>query len=399
MNYKPSEVYNIVKDVVLANDILMKKGLPPISVSIEGKHGIGKTTLCKELCEDMERNFFKLNLAQLTEPSELIGFYSKEFLLTKDNEELWLVESLISKFISEGYKYTGKIRTVSCPPEWVHTLKPNSILLLDDFSRGNALFSQAVMELVNCGEMVGWNLRDKNIQIILSENPSDGEYNVSSLDAAQTDRMVKVNMVWDAKDWAARAEKIGLDHRLINFVLWKPELFEDYKKDGISASGQVSPRMMDKFFSLVSTIPEFDKNLDKISTYGDISVGSSIANELIAFVNKKLDKLPTIHELIKENSLEEAKKKLTKLCGDSEKDSKKWNSATSAILTVRMYNYMIYNQKTIEKKHIDQYLELILHSSFSVDQKYLMVIKTIGISPEYASILAGDSRFLDHLKN
>jgi MoxR-like ATPase len=399
MNYKPSQVYETVKNIILANDKLMEKGQTPISVSIEGKHGIGKTSVCKELCQDMNRPYFKLNLAQLTEPSELIGFYSKEFLLLKDNEELWVTENLIPKFTSEGYKYTSKIRTVSCPPEWVHSLEMNSILLLDDFSRGNALFSQAVMELVNCGEMVGWNLREKNVQIILSENPSDGEYNTASLDAAQTDRMIKINMIWDAKDWAARAEKIGLDHRLINFVLWKPELFEDYKKDGISASGQVSPRMLDKFFSLVSTIEEFDKNLDKIMTFGDISVGSGITNELIAFINKKLDKLPTIHDLIKENTLVESKKILTKICGDVDKDSKKWNSATSAILTVRMYNYMIYNHKTTTKEQINQYLELILHSSFSLDQKYLMVIKTIGISSEHASILAGDPRFLEHLKN
>ena len=61
-------------------------------------------------------------------------------------------------------------------------------------------------------------------------------------------------------NWAERAEIVGVDNRLINFVLWMPELFENKKKDGISASGNVSPRMMDKFFSLVSTINDFERH-------------------------------------------------------------------------------------------------------------------------------------------
>ena len=35
------------------------------------------------------------------------------------------------------------------------------------------------------------------------------------MDIPQTDRMMKIHMVWDAQDWAERAEKIGLDERLL----------------------------------------------------------------------------------------------------------------------------------------------------------------------------------------
>ena len=201
-------------------------------------------------------------------------------------------------------------------------------------------------------------------------------------------------MVWDAKDWSERAEKIGLDERLINFVLWAPELLENKKSEGISASNNVSPRMMDKFFGLVSTIDDFDKHLDKISLFGDISVGKDVTSQLINFVNKKLDKLPSIEKLIKEYDIATAKSQLTACCGDSEKDSVNWKSATAAILTTRMYNYMRFNQKDIKKDEIKQYLELILHPSFSVDQKYLMVKQTVGLSNTFATTLAGDARFI-----
>jgi hypothetical protein len=110
-----------------------------------------------------------------------------------------------------------------------------------------------------------------------------------------------------------------------------------------------------------------------------------------------LDKLPSIDKLIKEYDLPTAKSQLTACCGDSEKDSSNWKSATSAILTTRMYNYMRYNHSDIKKDNIKQYLELILHGSFSVDQKYLMVKQTVSISNQFSMILAGDPRFLNFM--
>ena len=245
--------------------------------------------------------------------------------------------------------------------------------------------------------MIGWDLKSKKIQIILNENPDNGEYNTSSLDAAQTDRMLKINMIWDANDWAERAEKIGLDERLINFTLWGREFFEHKKKEGISSSGNVSPRMLDKFYSLINTIDDFEKNLDKISLFGDISVGNQITSQLVNFINKKLDKLPSVDKLIKEYDVPTAKAQLTGCCGDSEADSSNWKGATAAILTTRMYNYMRYNQKDLTKANIQQYLELLLHPSFSVDQKFLMVKQTISCGNQFAQILAGDPRFLKYM--
>ena len=69
--YKPSEVYSLLKEIITANDKIMDQGGIPISASIIGLAGIGKTTICRELCTDLGRGFYKLNLAQLTEPAEL----------------------------------------------------------------------------------------------------------------------------------------------------------------------------------------------------------------------------------------------------------------------------------------------------------------------------------------
>jgi MoxR-like ATPase len=395
--YSPNETLSILKDLISANDKIMETGGVPISLSLVGTPGLGKTTICRELAKELNRDFYKLNLAQLTEPSELIGYYSKEYEVMKGTQVRWVTENLLPKATDAGFQYTNKTRTVPCPPDWIVNLKDNGILLLDDYSRSNTLFSQAVMELINEQTMVGWDLKPKKIQIILTENPDDGEYNVASMDKAQQDRMMRINMVWDAKDWAERAEKINLDERLINFVLWAPELLEQKRDQGISASGNVTPRMMDKFFSLVSTIEDFENNLDKIALFGDISVGKHITSQLINFINKKLDKLPSVHKLLKEYDLQTAKTQLTMACGDSENDSENWRAATAAILTTRLFNYVRHHSKELSKDNIKQYLELVLHPSFSVDQKFLMVKQTISCGNQFASILAGDPRFLKYM--
>jgi len=87
--YKPNETYNILKSLVEANDAIMKAGGVPVSVSLVGTPGLGKTTICRELARDLNRDFFKLNLAQLTEPSELIGYYSKEYGVKKGEDIKW----------------------------------------------------------------------------------------------------------------------------------------------------------------------------------------------------------------------------------------------------------------------------------------------------------------------
>lgn len=400
--FRPSEMYNVMKNLIESNDKIYEKGGLPVALSISGSHGIGKSTLCKEVAQDLGRPFYKLNLAQLTEPSELIGFYQKESEMTKtidiegvkSVEQVWVPESLLPKFFDDGFEYTGKTRTIPCPPEWVQNIEDGTILCLDDFSRGNSLLAQAVMELINELQMIGWNLTRKKVQIILNENPDDGTYNTSSLDCAQVDRMFKATMVWSASDWAVRAEKIGLDERLINFVLWMPEFFENKKEGGISADGNVSPRMLDKFFSVISTIDDFTNNMNLITQLASISVGDTVGAHLVKFINNKLDKLPSVQQLIMEFDLKEAKTALTKACGSIETDGDNaWNPATSAILAIRSANYVIHNAKTMTKDQVKKYADLIHHTSFSEGQKLIMVKQCVKLGNTFSQTLAGDPRF------
>ena len=62
-----------------------------------------------------------------------------------------------------------------------------------------------------------------------------------------------------------------------------------------------------------------------------------------------------------------------------------------------MFNYARHHGKGMSKDNIKQYLELILHPSFSVDQKFLMVKQTMSAGNNFAQILAGDPRMIKYL--
>lgn len=184
-------VFNYLLD---NNKELQEKGLTPIAIGLEGEAGIGKTTLIQDVAKQRGMTLCKLNLSQLEEVGDIVGFPMKEVLLEaiwKDKEgkehrsTKWWPESTLSQ-APKGVTITNTTRMGYAPPAWLPKEEnPNgTILVLDDYTRGNQLFMQATMELINEGKYISWSL-PKNTTICLTTNPENGEFNVASLDNAQ----------------------------------------------------------------------------------------------------------------------------------------------------------------------------------------------------------------------
>ena len=155
-----SEFTNVFNYLLDNNKTLQENGLTPIAIGLEGQAGIGKTSVIQQIAEKRGMTLCKLNLSQLEEVGDMVGFPQKEVMLqwtSKDGTQKtkWWPENLLSK-VPVNVTVTNKTRMGYAPPAWLpNEDNPNgTILALDDYTRANQLFMQATMELINEGKYI-----------------------------------------------------------------------------------------------------------------------------------------------------------------------------------------------------------------------------------------------------
>lgn len=83
-NITLDEFKDIFKYLINNNKRLVEDGKYPIAIGIEGVAGLGKTTVLKDLADEMEMTCVKCNLAEFEEVSDLTGFPIKEYQIDCD---------------------------------------------------------------------------------------------------------------------------------------------------------------------------------------------------------------------------------------------------------------------------------------------------------------------------
>lgn len=77
------ELKGFVTHIVENNRFLQKQGKKPVAIEVIGDSGIGKTTSILQLASELNLNYVKLNLAQIEELGDLVGFPVRQFQLCK----------------------------------------------------------------------------------------------------------------------------------------------------------------------------------------------------------------------------------------------------------------------------------------------------------------------------
>ena len=168
VNLNIEELKGFVNHIITNNRYLQDNSKSPVSVEVVGESGIGKTSTIVELAKENELNFVKLNLAQIEELGDLVGFPVRQFQMYKEkkvtvpgtktndismvtatqraagsslanlNQTItkkigqWVDELAVQEYLKNGYKMTGKNRMSYCAPEWIADKKDGGILLLDE---------------------------------------------------------------------------------------------------------------------------------------------------------------------------------------------------------------------------------------------------------------------------
>jgi len=357
------ELKSFVKHIVKNNQFIQAQGKVPVTVNIAGDAGLGKTSSILQLGKELNLNVVKLNLSQLEELGDLIGFPVKEYQVkNSEGKTLWITEQEIETASSKGYRVIGK-RMSHAAPEWIEGKGEGGILILDDFTRADHRFMQAVMEICDRQEYISWKL-PKNWHVILTTNPDNGDYNVTSLDVAQQTRFISIELKFDEKVWARWAEEVEIDNRCINFMLMNPEL----------VTQKVNPRSITTFFNSISSIEKFEEELPLIQMIGEGSVGDAFASMFTVFINNKLDKLVTPKDLLTHDNESYILGELKSCVGSGDN----YRADIASTLATRLANYAVVYAKdnTISQKITDRLISLSTKDYFTNDLKYL-VVRTI----------------------
>ena len=399
VNLNIEELKGFVNHIITNNRYLQDNSKSPVSVEVVGESGIGKTSTIVELAKENKLNFVKLNLAQIEELGDLVGFPVRQFQMYKEkkvtvpgtktndismvtatqraagsslanlNQTItkkigqWVDELAVQEYLKNGYKMTGKNRMSYCAPEWIADKKEGGILLLDDWNRADTRFIQAVMELIDRQTYISWTL-PKDWHIILTANPDNGDYMVNSVDSAQKTRYVTANLKFDVNVWAKWAEGANIDTRCINFLLLHPEL----------VTQETNARSITTFFNAISSFESFEDNLSMIQMIGEGSVGDAFASMFTTFINNKLDKLVTPKDLLTHDNEQYILNELRSCIGKDDT----YRADIASTLATRLGNYaVVYSQdNTINQKITDRLKALCTLDYFTNDLKYL-VVRTI----------------------
>lgn len=390
VNLNIDELKGFLQHIITTNRKLQGENKKPVAVEVVGDSGIGKTSTILQVAQESGLDLVKLNLAQIEEIGDLVGFSTKEYQMYKEvpakvdtlnmktsaldqiataesstkKVGQWVDAEAVKHLLDKGWQMTGKKRTSYAAPEWIADKKAGGILLLDDWNRADSRFIQAVMELIDRQTYISWTL-PKDWHIILTSNPDNGDYSVNSVDDAQRTRYITANLEFDIDCWARWAEEEGIDSRCINFLLRYPEM----------VTKQTNARSITTFFNAISSFENFAEHLPMVQLIGEGSVGESFASTFNIFINNRLDKILSPKEML---HISDDKEVMRRMKDAVNSDSGEFQTAISSLLATRLANYSVVYSKdnAVNDKIIDRITKLILSDHFTIDNRY-MIVRTI----------------------
>ena len=374
------ELKSFMGHMISNNQHIQAQGKVPVAVNVEGDAGLGKTSSIKQLAKEQGMDVIMLNLAEFEELGDLVGFPVKEFQIQNaEGKTTWINESQIAAATAKGFKVIGK-RMSHAAPEWIQGKGEGGFLILDDYTRADHRFMQATMSLIDQQSYASWRL-PKNWHIILTTNPDNGDYNVTSLDIAQKTRFISVEVKFDEKVWAKWAEKAGIDGRCINFMLMNPEVITQ----------NVNPRAMTTFFNSISSIDKFEESLPIIQMIGEGSVGADVSTMFTMFINNKMDKIISPQDILTNNNEAYVIGALNSAVGSGDN----FRADIASVIATRVVNYSLTHAESnpVTDPMVQRLVKLTTDcDAFTDDLRYYMVKEIVnGNKIKFAKLMMNNA--------
>ena len=268
-------IKKVLEKMMTNNVALAKVGRSPVPICIWGSHGLGKTTIVRDICVEKDWAYAYVAPAQFEEMGDLHGFP-------------------VRTGVTDSQAAKGEIGTMSYfPPQWVPREVPKKagVLLVDDFNRADPRILNGLMQLFQDGRLAGWALPE-GFMIIATANPaSSGDYSVAQLDPAQMTRMLHVELQFNMDAWKKWAETVMIegpykgqtrvDPRATKWMIAHGDQFlsqpERYQR--------TTPRSLDQLFTQIRPIKNWSVpgNEELVATYAYGALDKPTADNFMQF--------------------------------------------------------------------------------------------------------------------
>lgn len=339
-------------------------------------HNTGKTGIIKQHCQKPVEwhgnkysgyTVYDVPIAQFEEMGDLHGMPARHVLVSKENGkgaiERWVPEEVIDGYLKDGWimVHRAGVRTMYAPPDWVPTEPGPSILLLDDWNRASVRIIKGIMQLLQNYGMVSWKLPE-GCNIILTGNPDEQDYLVTSIDAAILTRIRSVTLKVDAKEWAIWAQASGIDPRMINFCLTYPEM--------MIGPERTNPRTLSEFGRYLRKIPDLSEKENQIRFK---MMASSLMDEqtvstMMVFMERDVEMVIEPEQILAGE--EWIQKHIKKLMSGHEK-----RVDVLGVICDRLYAYIVQPTMIPEKKAVKNFQDFLCMEDIPEDLRHNLCLR------------------------
>ena len=195
------------------------------AIALEGKHGIGKSDIIKQILAEMGYSVICLFVGQMADAGDAIGLPDKiEATFTVRDPKTGVIRT-----------ETGRITKFAPPAWWPRDPDAKVAIFLDEANRGKPELNQCLMDMLLNRELNGNALPDA-CRIFGAWNPiDDGFYQVEEPDPAWLDRWNVYTLDPTPEEWSDWAWKAGVNNLVIGFIMENREFLDPY----ISSSKEI----------------------------------------------------------------------------------------------------------------------------------------------------------------
>jgi intein/homing endonuclease len=236
---------------------------------------------------------FDVTIAQFEEMGDLHGVPMDCVLMKQPSKKekdtfvtQWVPQKdeIIRAYRENGWDIDSSVQPTMqyAPPAWVPQQPGPSIVLLDDWNRASIRIVKGIMQLLQNYGMVSWQL-PLGCNIVLTGNPDEQDYLVTTIDTAILTRIRHVTLKEDMAEWAVWADANKLDPRVISYALRYPEMITGPGRE------RTNPRTLAEFGRVLSAIGNDPSQRERIVRHGMALMDEKTVSNMMVFFEREME--------------------------------------------------------------------------------------------------------------